>query len=276
MIVIPDGSCSECNPGAVGTKNGQGEANLLESRWGADTGRGFALIPGPTMKRTTHVRSRTIAIGDIHGCSRALAALVRALAPTSEDLLVVLGDYIDRGPDSRGVVEMLIDLGCRCRLVPLMGNHEELLLDARAGRFPLEWWTIMGGAATLKSYGAGPDLGRIPPEHVRFIEGSVDYFETATHIFLHANYDPDLALPEQAATTMRWRSLNETIPAPHRSGKTVVVGHTPQKKGEMLDLGHIKCIDTCCYGGGWLTALDVDTSEVWQASRDGGLRRHGP
>jgi serine/threonine protein phosphatase 1 len=228
------------------------------------------------MTQTTHVRPRTIAIGDIHGCSRALAALVRALAPTSEDLLVVLGDYIDRGPDSRGVVEMLIELSRRCRLVPLMGNHEELLLDARAGRFPLEWWMILGGAATFKSYGAGADFGRIPTEHVRFIEGSVDYLDTATHIFLHANYEPDLPLPEQTSSTMRWRSLNETIPGPHGSGKTVVVGHTPQKEGEILDLKHIKCIDTCCYGGGWLTALDVDTSEVWQASRDGVMRRRGP
>ncbi len=72
---------------------------------------------------------------------------------------------------------------------------------------------------------------------------------------------------------MRWRSLRETIPGPHRSGKTVIVGHTAQKDGEILDLGHIKCIDTYCYGGGWLTALDVVTSEVWQASMSGELRR---
>ena len=115
-----------------------------------------------------------------------------------------------------------------------------------------------------------------PPEHVRFIEGSLDYVETATHIFLHANYDPDLPIPEQPFATMRWKSLRETIPGPHRSGKTVIVGHTAQRDGEILDLGHLKCIDTCCYGGGWLTALDVDTSEVWQASRDGELRRDRP
>jgi serine/threonine protein phosphatase 1 len=216
---------------------------------------------------------RTIAIGDIHGCSRAFAALVRAISPTPEDLLVVLGDYVDRGPDSRGVIEMLIDLGRRCRLERLMGNHEELLLEVRAGRLPIHWWTSMGGAATLKSYGGGLDLGRIPPEHARFIEGSLDYVETATHIFLHANYDPDLPIPEQPFSAMRWKSLRDTIPGPHRSGKTVVVGHTAQRDGEILDLGHIKCIDTCCYGGGWLTALDVDNSEAWQASRDGELRR---
>jgi serine/threonine protein phosphatase 1 len=201
--------------------------------------------------------------------------LLRALAPTSKDLLVVLGDYIDRGPDSRGVVEMLIDLGHRCRLAPLMGNHEEVLLDVCACRLPIHWSTSLGGAATLKSYGAGLDISRIPMEHVRFMEGSLDYVETATHIFLHANYDPDLPIPEQPFATMRWKSLREAIPGPHRSGKTVIVGHTAQEGGEILDLGHVKCIDTYCYGGGWLTALDVDTSEVWQANRDGELRRDG-
>src|SRR5215211_1505199 len=216
---------------------------------------------------------RSIAIGDIHGCSRALAALVDAIAPTPEDLLVVLGDYIDRGPDSRGVIDLLIDLGRRCRLASLLGNHEELLLEVRAGRLPIHWTTCIGGDATLKSYGAGRDPGRIPAEHIQFIAESLDYVETATHIFLHANYDPDLPMAEQPFSTMRSRSLRETIPAPHRSGKTVVVGHTAQHDGEVLDLGHIKCIDTCCYGGGWLTALDVGTLEVWQANVAGKLRR---
>ncbi len=225
------------------------------------------------MRSIIYVSDRLIAIGDIHGCSRALATLVAAIAPTPEDLIVVLGDYIDRGPDSRGVIELLIDLGRRCRLATLLGNHEELLLEVRAGRLPLHWTTCIGGDATLKSYGAGRDFGRIPPEHVRFMEASLDYVETATHIFLHANYDPDLPIQEQPFSTMRWQSLRETIPGPHRSGKTVIVGHTAQKDGEILDLGHLKCIDTYCYGGGWLTALDVVTSEVWQASRDGELRR---
>jgi serine/threonine protein phosphatase 1 len=222
------------------------------------------------------LRSRTIAIGDIHGCSRALAALVGALAPTSEDLIVALGDYIDRGPDACGVVEILIDLQRRCRLAPLMGNHEEVLLDVRACRLPIHWSFSLGGSATLKSYGAGLDISGIPEEHFRFMEESFDYVETATHVFLHANYDPNLPFSEQPFATMRWKSLRETIPGPHRSGKTVIVGHTAQEGGEVLDLGHIKCIDTYCYGGGWLTALDVDSSEVWQANKDGELRRYQP
>jgi serine/threonine protein phosphatase 1 len=225
------------------------------------------------MRPITRLRPRTIAIGDVHGCSRALAALVGALAPTSNDLIVALGDYIDRGPDSCGVVEILIDLQRRCRLAPLMGNHEEVLLDVRACRLPVHWSFSLGGSATLKSYGAGLDFSRIPEEHIRFMEESLDYVETATHVFLHANYDPVLPIPDQPFAAMRWNSLRETVPGPHRSGKTVIVGHSAQEGGEVLDLGHIKCIDTDCYGGGWLTALDVDSSEVWQANQDGELRR---
>ena len=74
---------------------------------------------------------RIIAIGDVHGCSAALAALVQAIAPTPLDTLVFLGDYIDRGPDSRGVLEQVIALAERCIVVPLLGNHEEMLLAAR-------------------------------------------------------------------------------------------------------------------------------------------------
>jgi hypothetical protein len=80
-------------------------------------------------------------------------------------------------------------------------------------------------------------------------------------------------MDEQPVGMMRWESIRETTPGPHESGKIVIVGHTAQKSGEILDLGHVKCIDTYCYGGGWLTALDVHTEEVWQADREGNMRR---
>ena len=96
---------------------------------------------------------RTIAIGDIHGCQAALAALIDTIAPGSEDTLVTLGDYIDRGAHSSGVVDQLIALARRCRLVPLLGNHEELLLDALRDITNLRRWLTLGGADTLRSYG---------------------------------------------------------------------------------------------------------------------------
>ena len=88
--------------------------------------------------------AHTIAIGDIHGCSAALDALLDAIRPHPEDVIVTLGDSINRGPDSRGVVERLMDLGRRYRLVPLLGNHEQMLLEARSGLHPTTWLAWAG------------------------------------------------------------------------------------------------------------------------------------
>jgi serine/threonine protein phosphatase 1 len=220
------------------------------------------------------MKSRTIAIGDIHGCSAALDALLEAIRPRLEDTIVTLGDYINRGPDSRGVLERLIDLTRRCRLVPLLGNHDQMLLDVRPGKRPIYWLLDMGGTATLDSYGPSRDLYLIPDKHFEFLEGCRDFHETDTHIFVHANYFPDIPMVEQEVGMLRWESLRATTPGPHESRKTVIVGHTSQKNGVILDLGHLKCIDTYCYGGGWLTALDVNTEEIWQAGREGNMRTH--
>jgi serine/threonine protein phosphatase 1 len=218
------------------------------------------------------MKPRTIAIGDIHGCSAALDALLEAIRPRPEDSIITLCDYINRGPDSRGVIERLIELTGRCRLVPILGNHDQKLLEARSGDHSTTW-IGMGGIATLDSYGPGRDIRSIPEAHFQFLEGCLDYFETDTHIFVHANYFPDIPMDEQHVGMLRWESLRAMTPSRHESGKTVIAGHTSQKNGEILDLGHVKVIDTYCYGGGWLTALDVQTEEVWQADREGNMRR---
>jgi serine/threonine protein phosphatase 1 len=216
---------------------------------------------------------RTIAIGDIHGCSAALEALIAAIRPGPGDTIVTLGDYINRGPDTRGVLDGVIDLGHRSRLVPILGNHEEMLFEAIAGSYPLEYFLGVGGDATLDSYGPGQDLSLIPDGHLRFLEGCLDFYETDAHIFAHAGYDPMIPMADQAGSVLRWESLRHSAPGMHRSGKTAIVGHTSQKTGEILDLGHLKCIDTYCHGGGWLTALEVDSGRVWQADRRGRMRR---
>ena len=123
--------------------------------------------------------ARTIAIGDIHGCSAALHAFLDSLRPRPEDTIITLGDYINRGPDTRGVLDRLIDLGRRCRLVPLLGNHEQMLLEARSGLHPTTWLG-MGGLATLASYGPARDLSLIPQAHFEFLDGCLDFHETDT------------------------------------------------------------------------------------------------
>jgi serine/threonine protein phosphatase 1 len=96
------------------------------------------------------VTGRTIAIGDVHGCSRALAALLDVVEPQPADTIVTLGDYIDRGPDSRGVVHRLVRLAGECRLVPLVGNHEEMFAEALRDKAAIEKWLRCGGAETLR------------------------------------------------------------------------------------------------------------------------------
>lgn len=215
---------------------------------------------------------RTIAIGDIHGCRIAFDTLLDAIRPRAEDTIVTLGDYVDRGHDSRGVIERLVQLRGRCRLVPLLGNHEEMLLDALNDPSQRRDWLEFGGVATLASYGDDADFAAIPAEHVEFLESCREYFETSTHLFLHANYDPASPLARQSDWLLRWESLRDRVPGPHASGKVAVVGHTSQKSGEVLNLGHLICIDTYCHGGGWLTALDVGSGRTWQANDSGRLR----
>ncbi len=212
---------------------------------------------------------RVLAIGDVHGCSRALAAVLDAIRPSADDLVVPLGDYIDRGPDSRGVVEQLLALGRTCRVVPLLGNHEEMLLSARRNRLYRTEWFRDGGALTVESYGG---LDRLPEDHLALFESCRPSFETGTHLFVHAGYEPDAPLEQQPAWVLRWRAVDRQPRRPHHSGKVAVVGHSAQRSGEILDLGFLRCIDTYCYGGGWLTALDVVSGEVWQANVEGALR----
>jgi calcineurin-like phosphoesterase family protein len=216
---------------------------------------------------------RTIAIGDVHGCLPALEAILAAIDPRADDTIVTLGDYVDRGPDSRGVIDRLLALAGQCRLIPILGNHEEMLLAVVDRQMPPDDWLRCGGQATVDSYGeAAPGVPALPPAHESFLRRCEPYCETETHLLLHANYDPALPLAEQDSTMLRWRSLRDSVPAAHYSGKTAVLGHTPTRSGEIFDIGYLKCIDTCCYGGRWLTALDLEGGQAWQADREGRLR----
>jgi serine/threonine protein phosphatase 1 len=209
---------------------------------------------------------RTIAIGDIHGCSKALDGLIEAIKPQASDRLIFLGDYVDRGPDSRGVIERLLSLRKRCEMICLLGNHEIIFRSVLAG-LPAETWLGLGGQQTLQSYGGS--LKAVPAEHLAFLYQLLPYFETEKNLFVHANYDPNLPISQQTEQKLYWEHLGDTPPAPHISGKHVFLGHTPQASFEIGYFGHLTCIDTYCFGGGRLSAVDVESGEVWQASQDG-------
>jgi len=217
---------------------------------------------------------RILAIGDIHGCSIAFDTLIAAVRPQPNDKIITLGDYIDRGPDSKGVINRLIALHETGRLTALRGNHELMMLQVRDRYRKKSQWRDSGGDATLASYAKSGKVGKladVPEEHWDFIENvCVDWCETERHFFVHANAYPDLPLADQPDYMLFWEKFGN--PIPHLSGKIMVCGHTSQKSGVPLNLGHAICIDTRVYGKGWLTCLDVTSGRVWQANQAGDVR----
>jgi serine/threonine protein phosphatase 1 len=220
------------------------------------------------------MRRRTLAIGDIHGCFRALSTLEEFVPFERSDRIITLGDYVNRGPDSRSVLEWLIARAEQGGLIPLRGNHELMMCAAKESPRHFDEWIASGGGATLRSYTSqtGPEaLECVPAEHWRFIEQKCrPYFETSSHFFVHANVRPDIPLDEQPDYMLYWEKFND--PPAHESGKTMVCGHTPQPDGPPRSIGHAICIDTGVYRGGWLTCLDVDSGTYWQANQQGQTR----
>lgn len=198
-----------------------------------------------------------IAIGDVHGCARTLDLLLERLAPTPDDTLVFIGDYVDRGPDSAGVIDRLLRLRDEVPCIFLRGNHEQLLLDALFGNDDeaIELWLKNGGRETLVSY-----RGLIPKEHFVFLDETVLYADTPDFFFAHGglpatqtiaqtlqNPDPDVLLWHRdhlKADAFAWE-------------KTVVCGHTPQPTPILRE--NLIAIDTGCVfnrpGYGVLTAI---------------------
>ncbi|MFM7151516.1 MAG: metallophosphoesterase family protein [Gemmataceae bacterium] len=213
---------------------------------------------------------RTLVIGDIHGCSLALEKLLEVVKPTSKDRIITLGDYVDRWPASRQVVDRILELRKRYQIISLRGNHEEMMLLSRHDPEQRDMWHRFGGKQTLESYGhkvTDDEYRKVPADHWNFLEKDLlDWYETENHIFVHATLTPDLPLGQQDRQQLLWDKLTE--PLTHVSGKKIICGHTRQLCGLPLDLGTTVCIDTAVYElDGWLTCLDVNSGHFWQANQ---------
>jgi serine/threonine protein phosphatase 1 len=218
------------------------------------------------------VSSRVLAIGDIHGCDTALETLLGQLQITGHDTVVLLGDIVDRGPGTRQVIERLMDLKSECRLHFVMGNHEQMLLSALDHSAEMSRWLMYGGREVLDSYGADSGIGTIPETHLEFLRSAQDFCETATEIFVHANLEPGIPLAEQNIEWLRWARFTGRE-EPLESGQRVLCGHTAQKSGLPAPIRGWVCIDTHVYADdGWLTCLDVQTDEFFQANERGQFR----
>lgn len=220
------------------------------------------------------------AIGDIHGHRERMEALLSNLergGMAAADTLVFVGDYVDRGPDSAGVIQRLIELkASRPNTVLLRGNHEQMMLDARQRFEPsfdaanvcgnIEsgvFWFVEGGQETMKSY--GPLNGRrwfeaVPDDHWRFLRETAMEFESSPYLFVHAGVLPAGAqweMPDFPADPRLWIRYPFIASESDFNGRTVVFGHTPTRDGRPMRLANKVAIDTGVAYGGPLTAVGL-------------------
>lgn len=214
---------------------------------------------------------RRIVIGDVHGHYDTLINLLDEIAPTGDDKIYFLGDLIDRGPKSAQVVEFVMHSGYQC----LLGNHEQMLLDILGeGEIygpALQAWLYSGGHSTVNSYGEDG----VRQDHIEWMRTLPTYLDLGDVWLVHAGVHPRMTLEEQSSEQFCWiRDEFHTINQPYFPDKLIITGHTitftmpgvlPGKLAQgrgWLD------IDTGAYHpkSGWLTALDINNSLVYQVN----------
>jgi len=207
---------------------------------------------------------RIFAVGDIHGCLDKLVSLMDIIdVDLKKETLVFMGDYIDRGPHSKEVVDYLIDLARGGnRVVFLKGNHELMLQNYLSGEDKLSF-LYNGGEATLGSYmksGGLNEASLIPPEHLEFFDNLRLYYETENYIFVHGGLKANIPLEHQDEWDMLW-IRDEFIYSDFDFGKLVIFGHTPFREPLILDnkIG----IDTGAVYGNKLTCVELSVMKFF-------------
>ncbi len=201
---------------------------------------------------------RIFIVGDIHGCLDPLKRMMDKIKwRPDEDGLIFLGDYIDRGVDSKGVVDYIIEISNSSPHVQcLMGNHENILLDFLSSGDP-RLLLLNGGMTTLESYQTqerGETEALIPPEHVAFFENLFFYIELDDYYVVHAGFRPGVEIEKQSTEDLIW--IREPfIFSDHNFGKKVIFGHTPLAEPLVMDnkIG----LDTGAVYGNKLTCLEI-------------------
>jgi len=206
----------------------------------------------------------TFAVGDIHGCLDKLNRLMAACeahAGARPARYVFLGDYIDRGPQSRSVIEFLIGRQAAQpgTIVCLRGNHEQMALDAHASEHAVPLWLANNGASTLRNYSGG----RIAPEHLDWLSALPFCHDDGLRFFVHAGVDLDVPLAEQEPEVMLWmREPFLTYCDEVDCGRFIVHGHTPLPTGTP-DLRRRRLnLDTAAVMGGPLSAAVFDDTQA--------------
>lgn len=205
------------------------------------------------------------AITDIHGCNKTFQKLLDEIAFTTSDELFLLGDYIDRGPDSAGVISTILNLQEQGYTIHcLRGNHEQMMIDAsddtKIGSH--EMWIRNGGKETLKSY-FGTTYGDVPDAHLNFLDSLLICKVTADFVFVHAGLNFDMPNPLDGKHSMLWiRDWYRDINHHWLGGRIIIHGHTPQKRWRIEQ--RIKKLDQ-------LPALNIDAGCVFDYADFGHL-----
>lgn len=214
------------------------------------------------------------AIGDIHGSFQSLKSLFTYCDFSKDDTIVFLGDYVNKGLNSREVVEFLIKYSKELNLIFLKGNHEILMLEARKKESVFKEWCTFGGDKTLESYNVNNLdvwVDSIPLEHWAFLENGESFYMNGDYVFVHAGLEKGKELHEQNMHHLFWKKYE--TPEMVLENKTVICGHTSRKNGEIANFGHTICIDTYAHGGMWLTCLNVETKEYIKTSENGDVTK---
>jgi serine/threonine protein phosphatase 1 len=219
------------------------------------------------MKRDSIMTGKILAIGDIHGCNGLLKRLIDRIGiDPLADTLIFIGDYLDRGPEVRGVIDTLLDLKeTYPNLICLRGNHESMFLNYYLEGRDEELFLNNGGQSTLDSYGisldaAGKGIG-FPENHLRFLTSLPFCYETDEYFFVHAGLRPGIAIADQSSEDLLW-IRHEFIDAGWDFGRTVVFGHTPLSK-PLIEKNKIG-IDTGAVYGGRLTCIELPSRRITQ------------
>ena len=211
--------------------------------------------------------ARTWAIGDIHGCNTTFRALLfNQLRITPDDEIYILGDMVDRGPDSKGVIDTIVALQAEgYQIHVLRGNHEQIMLSAFTDSASLLSWLKYGGIETLRSFGAR-ELEEIPGHYINFLNRTEYCRTTDRYIFLHAGLNMDLDDPFQDTESMMWdrRYQYDEVKA---GGRCIVHGHTPKELEQIIAQpvsGSINIDGGCVYPQyGYLVALHMETGTYY-------------
>lgn len=203
-------------------------------------------------------------IGDVHGCLKELEQLMSQVLDViqPEDVIVFLGDYVDRGPDSKGVIDYILDLKEKIsnNIVTLLGNHEDMMM------YDEELWAHNGGRNTLYSYDSVWSertnwKTAVPQNHWEFLRNLELSYKVGRFVFVHAGIIPYVPYAEQtsAIQDLIWSRSWVGFDGDYIDGSFVIYGHTP--KSEMVIKKNQRGIDTSCVFGGKLTCLIVDTEQ---------------